>query len=57
LSGDFIGAEDAYVQAEVDPSFAARVAAGRARIHARQGRFRESFAQLAIAAGAKPAAS
>jgi len=49
-SGDFHGAEEAYVHAEAEPSFAARAAAGRARIHARLGRYGDAFAQLAKAA-------
>ena len=52
-SGDFPAAEEAYGQID-DPAFAARVAAGRARIHAKLGRFHESFAELAKAAGVAP---
>ncbi len=54
-SGDFLGAEDAYVQAEVHPAFAARVAAGRARLCARTGRYAKAFAALKIAAMASEA--
>ena len=51
-SGDFPGAEEAYVHAEGDPAFAKRAAAGRARIHAKLGRYPEAFAELAKAASA-----
>jgi tetratricopeptide (TPR) repeat protein len=47
--GDFAGAEDAYTQLD-DPRFAARAAAGRARLLAKTGRYAESFAALRQAA-------
>lgn len=48
--GDFPGAEDAYAQLEGDPRFAARAAAGRARVLAKTGRYADSFAALREAA-------
>ncbi len=51
-SGDFLGAEDAFVQAETHPDFASRAQAGRARLHAKTGRYAESFASLALVASA-----
>ena len=49
-SGDFLGAEDAFAQAESHPGFAARIAAGRTRLHAKTGRYAKAFASLATAA-------
>ena len=51
-SGDFLGAEDSFSQAEAHPAFVARVAAGRARLFAKTGRYPESFAALLNAANA-----
>ena len=48
--GDFPGAEDAYAQLAGDPRFAARAAAGRARVQAKTGRYADSFASLREAA-------
>ena len=51
--GDFQGAEDAFKQAkELVPGLAA-AEAGLARVHARLGRYSESFAALLLAARAK----
>jgi tetratricopeptide (TPR) repeat protein len=52
--GDFFGAEDAYRQvAEIAPDSGAP-SAGLARVHAKLGRYPESFAALLLAARAKP---
>ena len=48
--GDFLGAEQAYAEIDGDSRFAARAAAGRARVAAKTGRFAESFAALKLAA-------
>jgi thioredoxin-like negative regulator of GroEL len=48
--GDFRGAEEAYAQLDGDPRFAARAAAGRARVAAKTGDFAASFAALQSAA-------
>ena len=48
--GDFLGAEEAYRLAESDPRFTARAAAGRARIAAKTGDYKASFAALKQAA-------
>ncbi|MBT8495684.1 MAG: tetratricopeptide repeat protein [Deltaproteobacteria bacterium] len=53
-SGDFPAAEEAYQHCEQDADYAGRASAGRARIHAKMGRYRESFAELAKAAGVEP---
>jgi len=45
-SGDFLGAEDAFSQAEDHPAFVARARAGRARLFAKTGRYSEAFAAL-----------
>jgi Tfp pilus assembly protein PilF len=51
--GDFFGAEDAYRQvAEIAPGSAAP-SAGLARVHAKLGRYADSFAALLVAARAK----
>jgi lipopolysaccharide biosynthesis regulator YciM len=50
LGGDFMGAEDAFRQAEQHPDFAGRAAAGLARTYAKLGRYPESFQYLARAA-------
>lgn len=46
-SGDFPAAEEAYQHAEADLSFRKRAAAGRARMHAKLGRYQDAFAELA----------
>jgi tetratricopeptide (TPR) repeat protein len=50
MAGDFLGAEDAFRQAEQHPAFAGRAAAGLARTYAKLGRYPDSFAHLARAA-------
>ena len=56
-SGDFPAAEEAYQHCDMQPEYAGRAAAGRARVHAKLGRYPESFAELAKAAGVKPPAA
>lgn len=48
--GDFPGAEQAYAQLDGDSRFAARAAAGRARVAAKTGDYAASFAALRRAA-------
>ena len=50
LGGDFPGAQDAFSQAEKHDSMIARSKAGIARVHAKQGRYRQAFAALKQAA-------
>ena len=50
--GDFPAAEDAFHQAASCDLFQARAAAGLARVYAKQGRYGDSFDQLARAADA-----
>lgn len=50
VSGDLSGAENAFQQAAMHPDFAARASSGRARVHARLGRYDEAFAHLKRAA-------
>jgi Flp pilus assembly protein TadD len=50
--GDFLGAEDAYAQAEQFSGFAARAAAGMARVHGKLGRYKDAFASLSTVAQA-----
>jgi tetratricopeptide (TPR) repeat protein len=50
LGGDFLAAEQAFLQAGRIPGFEARAASGLARVYARLGRLAEMAAQLAIAA-------
>ena len=49
-AGDFLGAEDAFLQAGEHPDFAGRCASGLARVYAKLGRYDQAFGQLAIAA-------
>jgi cytochrome c-type biogenesis protein CcmH/NrfG len=50
LGGDFFGAEDAFARASGTPGFEARVAAGLARVYARQGRYKDMANALRAAA-------
>jgi cytochrome c-type biogenesis protein CcmH/NrfG len=50
MGGDFFGAEEAFREAEKTPGFAARAAAGLARVYARLGRHADMAAQLKLAA-------
>jgi len=50
LGGDFLGAEEAFREAEKTAGFEARAAAGLARVYARLGRHKDMAAQLTIAA-------
>ena len=52
LGGDFLGAEDAFVQARLVPGFEARAASGLARVYARLMRYQDMAAQLKLAAAA-----
>jgi tetratricopeptide (TPR) repeat protein len=56
MSGDFLGAEDAFRQAAETDGFAVRAASGLARVYAKLGRYPESFEQLARAAQLSKAA-
>ena len=49
-AGDFAGAEDAFAQAASHPPFAARAAAGRARVLAKTGRYGDAVAAMLAAA-------
>lgn len=49
-AGDFLGAEDAFAQAASHPPFAARAAAGRARVLAKTGRYADAVAAMLAAA-------
>ena len=49
--GDFIAAEDAFNQAGLQPAWAQRAAAGRARVHAKSGRPADAIANLLRAVG------
>ncbi len=49
-SGDFLGAEDAFLQAREHPAFIGRCASGLARVYAKLGRYDQAFDQLAAAA-------
>ena len=57
LGGDFFGAEDAFNRASATPGFEARVESGLARVHARQGRYREMANALRRAASTSAAGS
>ena len=50
LGGDFLGAEQAFLEAGQTPGFEARAASGLARVYARLGRFADMAAQLKRAA-------
>lgn len=49
--GDFPGALDAFEQAAMNPAWAARAAAGKARVLAKTGSYSEAIAQLSKAVG------
>lgn len=53
--GDFVAADDAFGQAALHPAYAARAAAGRARLLAKSGRASEAIASLLVAVGRGPA--
>jgi tetratricopeptide (TPR) repeat protein len=50
LSGDFMGAEEAFRQAGTHPDFAVRAASGMARVYAKLGRYPDAVIQLRRAA-------
>ncbi|MBP8811188.1 MAG: tetratricopeptide repeat protein [Kofleriaceae bacterium] len=46
LSGDFLGAEEAFRQAGAHPDFAVRAASGLARVYMKLGRYRDAVGEL-----------